>query len=159
MALLVAALVAATLSALGLATGWWRVLPVLSPSMRPAFEAGSAVVATRVPARSVRRGDVIVYQAPVADRRVVAHRVLRVVEPGPRPVVQTGGDANDAPDPWLARLEDDTVWVVRRELPHLGHALVFLHRPPVRLTMALVVVGCALAAGLHAVWRPRRPGG
>jgi signal peptidase I len=159
MALLVAAVAVAALSALGLATGWWRVLPVLSPSMRPAFEAGSAVVAVRVPAGSVRRGDVIVYEAPVADHRVVAHRVLRVVEGGPRPVVQTGGDANNAPDPWLARLEDDTVWVVRRELPHLGHALVFLHRPPVRLAMALVVVGCALAAGLHAIWRPRRVGG
>jgi signal peptidase I len=158
MALLVAALIAAAVSALGLATGWWRVLPVLSPSMRPAFEAGSAVVATRVPAGSVRRGDVIVYQAPVADRRVVAHRVLRVVEAGARPVVQTGGDANDAPDPWLARLEDDRVWVVRRELPHLGHALVFLHRPVVRLAMALVVVGCALAAGLHAIWAPRPRG-
>jgi signal peptidase I len=158
MALLVAALTVAALSALGLATGWWRVLPVLSPSMRPAFEAGSAVVAVRVRAGSVRRGDVIVYEAPTADHRVVAHRVLRVVEGGPRPVVQTGGDANNGPDPWLARLEDDTVWVVRRELPHLGHALVFLHRPPIRLAMALVVVGCALATGLHAIWRPRRMG-
>jgi hypothetical protein len=72
-------------------------------------------------------------------------------------VVQTGGDANNA-DPWLARVEDDTVWVVRRELPHLRHALVFLHRPPIRLAMALVVVGCALAAGLHAIWRRRRTG-
>ena len=158
MALLVAALAAAVLSALGLATGWWRVLPVLSPSMRPAFDAGSAVVAVRVPAASVRRGDVIVYQAPVPDRRVVAHRVLRVVEAGARPVVQTGGDANNAPDPWLARLEDDTVWTVRRELPHLGHVLVFLHRPQVRFAMALVVVGCVVAAGLHAIWRQRRPG-
>jgi signal peptidase I len=80
MALLVAAVAVAALSALGLATGWWRVLPVLSPSMRPAFEAGSAVVAVRVPAGSVRRGDVIVHEAPTADHRMVAHRVLRVAE-------------------------------------------------------------------------------
>jgi signal peptidase I len=159
LALLVVALAAAGLSALGLATGWWRVLPVLSPSMRPAFDAGSAVVAVRIPAASVRPGDVIVYQAPVEDRRVVAHRVLRVVEAGARPVVQTGGDANNAPDPWLARLEDDTVWTVRRELPHLGHALVLLHRAEVRAAMALVVVGCALAAGLDVIWRPRRQRG
>jgi signal peptidase I len=157
--LLICSLAAAVLSVLGLATGWWRVLPVLSPSMRPAFDAGSAVVAVRVPAGSVRRGDVIVYQAPVADHRVVAHRVVRVVEAGARPVVQTGGDANNAPDPWLARLQDDSVWEVRRELPYLGYALVFLHRPQVRLAMALVVIGCALSAGLHAIWRPRPQAG
>jgi signal peptidase len=155
--LLVVAAAAALLSAVGLATGWWRVLPVLSPSMRPTFDAGSAVVAARVPAASVRRGDVIVYQAPVADRRVVAHRVVRVVETGPRPVVQTGGDANNAPDPWLARLRDESVWKVRREVPYIGHALVLLHRPQLRLAMAVVVVGCALAAGLGAIWRPGRP--
>ncbi|HTE70706.1 MAG TPA: hypothetical protein VK942_18420, partial [Actinomycetes bacterium] len=44
--LLVLTATAAVLSVVGLATGWWRVLPVLSPSMRPAFDAGSAMVAT-----------------------------------------------------------------------------------------------------------------
>jgi signal peptidase len=150
--LLVVAATAAVLSVVGLATGWWRVLPVLSPSMRPAFDAGSAMVATRVPTGSVRAGDVIVYQAPVDDQPVVAHRVIKVVEAGTHPVVQTGGDANDGPDPWLARLQDETVWKVRGEVPRLGHALVFLHRPEPRLAMAMVVLGCALAAGLRVIW-------
>ena len=114
--------------------------------MRPAFDAGSAMVAVRVPTESVGAGDVIVYQAPVDDQRVVAHRVIKVVE---------AGDANDGPDPWLARLQDETVWKVRGQVPRLGHALVFLYRPEPRLAMAMVVLGCALAAGLRVIWSAR----
>jgi hypothetical protein len=89
---------------------------------------------------------------------VVAHRVLRVVEAGTHPVVQTGGDANDAPDPWLARLQDETVWKVRGAVPRLGHALVLLHQPVLRFAMAMVVLGCVLAACLRAIWGSgRRP--
>ena len=42
MALLVAAVAVAALSALGLATGWWRVLPVFLH--RPAIRAAMALV-------------------------------------------------------------------------------------------------------------------
>jgi signal peptidase I len=154
------AAVAVAAAALGLATGWWQVLPVLSPSMRPAFDAGAAVLAVRVPAGSVRAGDVIVYRAPIQDRRLVVHRVVRVVRAGERPVVQTGGDANDAPDPWLARLPDGAVWKVGAEVPHLGHALLLLRRPPVRSAMLLAGVGVALAWALRAVWSaPAHPVG
>src|SRR3546814_18384504 len=66
----------------------------------------------------------------VLDRRLVVHRVVRVVRAGEHPVVQTGGDANDAPDPWLARLPDGAVWPVRAEVPHLGHVLLLLRTPP-----------------------------
>jgi signal peptidase I len=145
------------LVAAGLGTGRWRVLPVLSPSMRPAFDAGAAVVAVRAPSSSVRAGDVLAFEAPVEDRRVVAHRVVRVVEAGGHPVVQTRGDANDAPDPWLARLQDDTVWKVRADVPKAGYALVYLRRPRVRYALLLVVIGFALAASLREVWGGRRP--
>lgn len=151
------AAVAAAVAALGLATGGWQVLPVLSPSMRPAFDAGAAVLAVRVPAGSVRAGDVIVYRAPIQDRRLVVHRVVRVVRAGARPVVLTGGDANDAPDPWLARLADDKVWKVRADVPHLGHVLLVLRRPPVRLAMLLAGIGVALTLALRAVWSAPGP--
>jgi signal peptidase I len=60
-ALLLFSAAAAVLVGVGLGTGWWRVLPVLSPSMRPTFEAGAAVVAVRAPSSSVRAGDILVY--------------------------------------------------------------------------------------------------
>jgi signal peptidase I len=128
------------------------MLPVLSPSMRPTFDAGAVVVAVHVPATSVRAGDVIVYQAPIEDRRVVAHRVVRVVERGAHPVVQTKGDANDAPDPWVARLQEASVWKVRWDVPRLGQALVFMRQARLRFGLLLVVIGCGLVAGLREVW-------
>jgi signal peptidase I len=143
---------AALLVGVGLATGRWRVLPVLSPSMRPTFDAGAVVVAVRVPGASVQEQDVIVYQAPLQDRRVVAHRVVRVAEGGAYPVVQTKGDANDAPDPWLARLQEPSVWKVRWDVPRLGHPLLLLRRPWLRFGLLLAVIGCGLAAGLREVW-------
>jgi signal peptidase I len=150
---------AAVLVGVGLGTGRWRVLPVLSPSMRPTFEAGAAVVAVRAPSSSVRTGDVLVFEAPVEDRRVVAHRVVRVVEAGAHPVVRTRGDANDAADPWMARLQDAAVWKVRADVPKVGYALVYLRRPRVRYALLLVVIGVALLASLREVWGGRRPAG
>jgi len=125
----------------------------------PTFEAGAAVVAVRAASSSVRAGDILVYKAPVEDRRVVAHRVVRVVEAGAHPVVQTRGDANDAADPWMARLQDDTVWKVRADVPKLGYALVYLRRPRVRYALLLVVVGFALVASLREVWGGQRRAG
>jgi signal peptidase I len=150
---------AAVLVAVGLGTGWWRVLPVLSPSMRPTFEAGAVVIAVRAPSSSVRAGDILVYEAPVEDRRVVAHRVVRVVEAGAHPVVQTRGDANNAADPWMARLQDASVWKVRADVPKLGYALVYLRQPRVRYALLLVVVGFALVASLREVWGGQRRAG
>ena len=42
-------------------------------------------------------------KAPIVcidNHYVVSHRVVKVFEGGDRPVFQTKGDANDAPDPW-----------------------------------------------------------
>jgi signal peptidase I len=157
MALPTLAAVTAALLAFGLVTGWWRVLPVLSPSMRPELDAGSAVLAVRAPTSSVQPGDVLVYHAPVADRRLVIHRVVKLVEAGSRPVVQTKGDANSAPDPWVAGLQGEWVWKVRGHLPHVGHALVLLHRPQVRVATLLLIIGSALVVALRAIWRSTRP--
>ena len=99
----------------------------------------------------------LVYHAPVADRRLVAHRIVKVVEAGQHPVVLTKGDANNAPDPWVARLQGDRVWKVRAQLPHIGHALVVLHRPQLRVATVLLVIGSTLVAALRAIWRSDRP--
>lgn len=141
---------------LGPHTGRYRTLTVLSGSMRPTIPEGSVIIVTPLSPADIRPGDVIAYNIPVEDHRVVTHRVIEIAEGGDHPVVRTQGDANPAPDPWLARLENEPAWQVRAAVPGLGHILQALRAWPLR---ALLVWG--LAALLLALWLTgihRRPG-
>lgn len=140
-------------------TGRYRVLTVLSASMRPTIPEGSVVIVTPMPLSKIRVGDVITYSIPVEDRRVVTHRVVDVVEAGP--VLRTQGDANPAPDPWLARLGGGRAWRARLAVPRLGHAVHLLRRPEVRGLFLRIVLLLLALVWLAEIWRPtgrgRRP--
>lgn len=117
--------------AVGPRTGQYRTLTVLSGSMAPEYPKGSLVIDTPQRVEKVRPGDVLTFHAPTDDRRVVTHRVVRVLDDPAgttQPVVETKGDANPDVDPWQARLEGDTAWRARIAIPYLGYALMFLHR-------------------------------
>src|SRR3989440_5959602 len=118
--LLAAALLAVALVALGPLTGTYRVLTVLTGSMAPGMPVGSVAVVRPVDPASIKVGDVITYQAPLADHRVVTHRVVAVLESGPHPVLRTKGDANISPDPWTARLVGAPAWRRVAVLPSAG---------------------------------------
>jgi len=141
----------------GLVTGRWRVVPVLSGSMEPAIGAGALAVTSRVDADRVGRGDVIVFHAPTPDAPVVMHRVTEVVERGPRPVIRTKGDANGRADPWLARIEDDDVWAVRRVVPGAGHVAVLAATPTLRVAALSLAVTILAGLGIMRIWRPGEP--
>jgi signal peptidase I len=139
--------------AVGPHTGRYRTLTVLTGSMRPHYGPGSLVVDTPVRASAVRPGDVITFHAPTPDRRVVTHRVVRVL-PDPagtgRPVVVTKGDANPVPDPWQARLEGATAWRARAAVPFVGYGLIFLHTAGRGLW--LVFPGLFALVWLYEIW-------
>lgn len=149
------------LVALGVAphTGAYRPVTVLTASMQPTIPAGSVVFVTPVDPGEVRVGDVLTYNIPVEDRRVVTHRVVEILEPGPAPVIRTQGDANPAPDAWSAHLTQGPVWRVRASLPALGSVLQALRDS--RLHQAGVVALPALFALslLSRIWGTgaRRP--
>ncbi len=77
---------------------------------------------TPMPASELETGDVLMYRVPVEDRRVVAHRVVEIVEAGDQPVVRTKGDPNNGPDSWVARLETEPLWRVQAAVPYAGYA-------------------------------------
>ena len=131
-------------------TGLYRPETVLSGSMRPYFSPGDMIVVTPEPSRDVRIGQVISYHIPVGDHHVQTHRVVQVVRGGEHPVVRTKGDANNARDPWTARLDGSTAWRVRLVVPQLGWLVTWLRDPLVRLLT--VFVAPALFA-LIALWR------
>lgn len=156
--LLVPALVACSLLllllvGLGPRTGAYRTVTVLTGSMAPTMPVGAVVVSTPSPLEDVRVGDVITYRIPVEDRRVVTHRVVEVVRPGPHPVVRTRGDANAAPDPWTAELKGDRVWRARLTIPRLGLLLEDLRQPWVRRLLLMAVPLALAGLWLKDIWR------
>lgn len=154
---LVACLALLALVGIGPHFGDYRTLTVLSGSMRPGIPVGAMVIVTPESPQDVRAGQIITYRIPVDDRRVVSHRVVRVVEGEgtDHPVVETQGDANGAPDPWLAEISSPEVWQVRYSVPFVGQAIHSLRQPAVH-TGAVRVVPAALAAlWLVGIWRNR----
>lgn len=138
-----------------------QLSPVLSASMSGTFEPGALLVSRPVPAGQVRPGDVIVFTPPDARDRY-AHRVVDVEPSAAGPVVVTRGDANPAPDPWRARLEDPAVPQVVGAVPHLGHLVAAASAPGTRAALLAVaglllcLTGTRLLLG-PAPSRPPRP--
>jgi signal peptidase I len=149
--LLLAGLLAVAFPAAGIATGRWRLLPILSGSMSPRLPTGSLALAVPASQRSIRVGDVIVFNIPIGDHHQTAHRVVRVVEGGSKPVLVTKGDANKTADPWRLKLSGNSVWTVRTQIPLVGYAVTFVRRWVLLLLGGGVLA--LLACCLRLVWR------
>ena len=90
---------------------------------------------------------------PVGDHHVQTHRVIAVVRRNGQTLIHTKGDANNAADPWLARLHGTTAWRVRAVVPKAGWGIVWLRSPRIR-TLAVFILPLLLALfGLWRIWR------
>jgi signal peptidase len=149
----------AVVAFLGLAVGphvfGYRTMTMLTSSMAPEIEPGDVTVVTPLAVEDVTEGMVIAYHIPIDDHRVVTHRVIDVQRGlDGSTTVQTKGDANEAADPWLAKLEGTTAWQVQAVVPEIGHAIQALRTPVV--SQVLLYGAPALLAGwvLLSIWRP-----
>ena len=98
-----------------------QALIVLTGSMEPALPVGSVAFVQKSGDAAVETGDIITFYRPEAAQRVlVTHRVIEVVETEDGEAYKTQGDANDEPDAWLVpgQLVVGEVGIV---IPHMGH--------------------------------------
>lgn len=151
--LLAVAVCAVVIVAVGPRTGAYRTLTVLSASMRPMYGPGSVVLVRPTAVRDLEVGDVITYPIPVEDRRVVTHRIVEIVEAGGRPVVRTQGDANNAADPWLTRLEGGVAWRVAASVPWLGYGISALREPLLGRALVWLCPFLLCVLWLAGIWR------
>jgi signal peptidase I len=153
-ALLLVAVAAFALLAIGPHVLGYRTMTMLTGSMAPHINPGDVVITTPLDVQDVTEGMIISYHIPIDDHRVVTHRVVSVDHGADGAVtVQTKGDANTAEDPWQATLQGDTAYQVRAVVPEIGHAIQWLREPVV--SKALVYGAPALLAGwlILAIWR------
>lgn len=118
---------------------------VLSGSMEPALNVNDLVIV--VPAKSVNKGDVIVFQQ---EGSLIIHRVINVDEAGKK--IQTQGDANNTPDEPI-----DFSQVKGRKLFHIPFVGILIRglKTPVGI---IAVLAFALFL-MHNSWKKEKESG
>lgn len=131
----------------------YRVLTVLSGSMAPRIPTGAMILSVPIDPTALRVGDVITYVSPGAEKIVLTHRVVEILEHGDEPLVRTRGDANSADDPWTARLRGGTVWRTTHVVPHIGGAVTALRHLGLRVLLLWSVCASGCGWALRRIWR------
>lgn len=132
----------------------WRLQPVLSASMEPAYPRGSLLVVEPTEPDDVRPGSVLVFEDPLQAGRLVAHRVVsRTGSSGTAPTFRTQGDANRTADP--RPVEADAVrGRVTHHVAGLGTVVHALRWP--RNLLLLVALPTLLLVASELLVRRRR---
>ncbi|MBN2025895.1 MAG: signal peptidase I [Actinobacteria bacterium] len=97
-------------------------------SMNPAIKDDDAVIITDVDADHLEIGDVVAFEDPEIGGQIIIHRIVSMENEDSGLVIETKGDANAHPDPYLtpANRLAGKVSVV---LPHAGLFLNYLRTP------------------------------
>lgn len=151
-ALLVLTLALAVLAGAAAVAGY-RGQVVLSGSMRPGIEPGDLVVAKRMAAAEIRRGQIVSFSAPDGSGVTITHRVVEVKRTASGDVaVVTRGDANGTSERWRTG-PDASVGRIVATIPKLGLATRWAATRTGRLIVFSVLGGLLLLIGLRWVWR------
>ncbi len=141
------------LAALLLATAaGYRPLIDHSDSMRPAIRAGDLLITHAEPAMKIRVGEVVSFDDPGLNGKLVTHRVVAIHAAARRIDFLTRGDANSTPESWsVAR--DGSVGTLDLRMAGVGRAVVWLDDPWARTVLLTLVALVLSTALLRRIWR------
>jgi signal peptidase len=152
-AVVVLAVAAFLLLAVGPRLMGYQTTTMLTGSMVPMIKPGDVVVAGQVPISDLQVGDVITYHIPIEDQRVETHRIVEIgTGADGLPTVRTKGDANQGTDPWTATLQGETVYRHVGTIPYLGTAIRALREPVVSMILMYAVPSVLVIGVLAAIW-------
>lgn len=143
--------------ALGLAkASGLETMTIMSGSMEPAIHTGDVVAAEPIVPLDARVGDVITFQEPRGQGRLITHRVSRMRVREGKVGFVTKGDANDHGERWQISADGRVARVTNRA-PGLGYAVAFVRDPQKRLWLISVPAVVLGLVELWRIWRPRKP--
>jgi signal peptidase len=132
----------------------WKSLTILTGSMEPTIGTGDVVVDEQIRASELRPGDIVTFREP-GRKRLITHRVRRVVKDGAQLDVTTKGDANKTAEHWSIPASG-AVGRVSYRLPYLGYALQWTSAPHGKLLLIALPAAVLGVWELVRIWRPRR---
>lgn len=144
LAVLVYAACAVVIVASVLPVGGWKVLDVLTGSMRPGIQPGDLVIIHKVPLSDIHSGDIVTYTNPTNPMQTITHRIVSMPVKDGLQMVVTKGDANPIADPPFAGGR-----IVGREVAHVpfaGKITNTLHNP-IALLGLIVIPGMLVIFG------------
>lgn len=112
----------------------YKPLVVLSGSMEPNYKVGSVLYYHKVAEDELSKGDVITFK--YANKVVITHRIYEI-EDG---IIQTKGDANDAPDVQSISMENIEGKVTKINIPYVGYYINFVNTHLYCLILVAVIL-------------------
>ena len=138
----------------GMVLGLWRFSVIDTGSMRPTLNPGDIAVLTSEPTADLRNGQIVAFHPPGEPNLTVTHRAVSVKQTEDGAIIQTKGDANNARDPWRARVAGRTVWHEDFKLPKLGYLAVWSQQRLARFAILSIIVILVVMMQLGWIWRP-----
>jgi signal peptidase len=141
------------LAALALATAvGYRPLIEYSGSMLPAIAPGDLLITHAEPAASIRVGEIVSFDDPSLNGKLVTHRVVAIHPSAGRIGFLTRGDANPTPESWsVARHARVSTLAVR--IAGVGRAVAWMSDTWVRTAVLALVALVLSTALLRRIWR------
>jgi signal peptidase I len=151
---LTCAILLVVVAAVAMVLGLARFTVVDSGSMRPTLNPGDVVMLTSEPAADMAVGQIVAFHPPGEPKLTVIHRVRAIRDTRSGIIFRTKGDANNAADPWRAKIIGNTVWRKELKVPWLGYPVVWSQRPDIRMAVLTLALALAVSLVLAWIWRP-----
>jgi signal peptidase len=133
-----------------------RSYTVMSGSMEPRIHTGDVVAEQKISPRDMRSGDIVTFQDPDVDGRMITHRVRSTREHDGIVSVVTKGDANNTVERWTIPV-DGQLGRVKYRVAHVGYALAFTRTPTGKIVLIVIPALLLGLLELRRIWR--RPQG
>jgi signal peptidase len=130
--------------------GDYKLMIVMSGSMKPAFDAGSLIVVKRINPDMINTGDIITYFDGPNSSSSVTHRVMEIVERRDGTFFITKGDANDTKD-FFPVPEHRVIGKVTVAIPFVGYILGFPGFKTGVLVFLVLSIFCTVIGEFRAV--------
>ena len=104
----------------------YQALAIGSNSMKPKISKGDVIIVERVKKNeisNIKKGDILVY---THDKRLIVHRVIKILNLEKETVFVTKGDNNNAKDSWFVKKEDIT-GIVKLRIKYAGMPTIALY--------------------------------
>jgi signal peptidase len=130
--------------------GRYKLMIVMSGSMKPAFDTGSLIVVKKINPEMLHPGDIITYRYGENEGRFITHRIMEVVQKQEGIFFVTKGDANDTRDFFMVP-EANVMGKVAVALPYLGYIVGFPWFKTGVLVFLIISISLALIGEFRAI--------